>query len=183
MEDVKLIHRCNVIRVMKEDRIFGSLGWMFGAFMVSSMPSSAATFVDGVFVDSSLKTYFMSHDMSGNTTGEVAALDGALYLHSDTSESAPGYWDGGLVLWGQPVTVFLGNWIDSQNGQFRIFAAEDLDVAPPLFEIDGATSSASFTAVDVTIDQGSLTVDGNTLLKGTVILDQAQGDISMGNYE
>lgn len=130
-------------------------------------PSFAAPedFPDGIeFGDPNL---YLKPDSSGNLslTNDIDGLN----IWSGVSESGRYHFDGGLHLLGDPVRIYLGS-NSYDEGKFEVVSYHDALYAvttDPLFAVESVTNTAKFRGVDVSINSGTLTVNGSAVLTQT----------------
>ncbi len=124
---------------------------------------------DGVHLDSGGNTILDTFDAAlGSKSINLYSKTGGLFLYSDVEESAPGIGDGGVYLWGNSVNVILSHQDGyavpySKAGVFTVCDTDDFGVDPVL-TIDGVSRATAFSGSDITVDDGSLKVDGNDVL-------------------
>jgi len=112
---------------------------------------------------------------TGRASVEYATLDGGTKIYSYVKESSKGALDGGINLWGNPVSVVLATDKDDETmggsgdyGVFNIWKRSKYvstnPAAKPLFEVDSISGSAVFDSVNVSVNNGSLSVGGSPVV-------------------
>ena len=100
--------------------------------------------------------------------GELSLTNGlgSIYQWSDTTETSRYDYQGGLHLLGDPVRIYLGTTTQT-DGTFEVVPYGDALYAPSnpaLFSIDSSADTATFNGLDVSINNGTLSVGGSTVL-------------------
>ena len=108
--------------------------------------------------------------------------NGGLTLYSGLDESVKGMGDGGITLWGNPVSIVLqsASWTD--DASFKIWNSTGYnDPSPnvPIFNIDGATQTATFSS-NVLIG-GSLSIGDALSVGGSPVLTSASAPTFLTN--
>jgi len=104
-----------------------------------------------------------------NANVSLYSTSGGLIFESTVAESFPAAGDGGINILGSPVAITLyrrdslGNFF-TDDPVFSINESETWGITDPIFEINGATKESTFSNSDVSIDDGSLKVDGSDVL-------------------
>ena len=132
---------------------------------------------DGIMLDANETSGIMpwTDPSTGRTSVQYATMNGGLNLYSYGKESSKGKQDGGINLWGNPVTIVLAtdkddetNWGSSDKGVFNIWKKSKYfstsPTAKPLFEVDSLNGTAVFDSVNVSVNNGSLSVGGSPVL-------------------
>jgi len=125
---------------------------------------------DGVHLDSSGSTVLESFEAAvSRKTAQLYSTTGGIFLATDVEESLPGNIDGGINLFGNPVTITLARrdglgTFHTNDPLFAIQESETWSSVDPIFQVNGATRASTFTDSDVAINDGSLKIDGNNVL-------------------
>lgn len=110
---------------------------------------------------------------------ELSAYDGGMVLYSGLQESVRGNFDGGITLYGNPVSILLETPSGpvANQGAFNVWKSSTYwnggVNSKPLFKIESASEVAIFESADVTINEGSLTVSGDIFTGGAKVASQA----------
>lgn len=109
-------------------------------------------------------------DPGGRWNYELFNYSGGIVISSGLAESAHGKTDGGLTVFGKPVSFVLGT-NDGTGGTFAVWDETDYYNGStyyfPAFKIDTTANTAVFNGVNVSVTNGSLSVAGNLNLTGT----------------
>jgi hypothetical protein len=142
---------------------------------LGSVPLQAAPapFYEGISLNStSHMGLFPSTLPSGKTAIDLSNSNGGLFLYSYNKETSPAMMDGGITLYGNPVSVVLGtdeNWNSVwDQGSFGIWKAGKWGTGnpadKPIFEVNSLAGTTSFDSTNITVTNGSLKVGGSPVL-------------------
>jgi len=144
--------------------------------VLGSVPLQAAPepFYEGISLNAtSYAGLFPGTHPSGKTVVDFYNGNGGLYLYSYVKETAPAMMDGGITLYGNPVSVVLGtdeNWNNGtwDQGIFNVWKSGKWGTTnpadKPIFEINSLAGTTSFDSTNVTVTNGSLKVGGSPVL-------------------
>lgn len=138
-------------------------------FWLSSTPAGAQqNFPSGISIGTNPDTSFYSWHSGAKTGSSINTPWGGLILYSGMAETSRARFDGGVTLYGKPISMVLG--ADNETtgdsvGTFDIWRNDDYwstaQGLKPVFRIDTAASTADFDSVNVTISNGTLSVGGS----------------------
>ncbi len=127
----------------------------------------AQNFPIGITLGNPVNTYINNWDAGGGRrTTEFTTIAGGLVLYSEPPETSPGLLDGGITLYGNPISIIPHSSPDYNSGTFDIWKVSQYGISGglPAFRVDTSTNIASFNSVAVTIANGSLTIAGSPVL-------------------
>lgn len=136
------------------------------ALVLTGAIAQPSYLLDGILFDVNGDSW-IKPDTNGSTT--------SLLMETMTGEIAIASWkkgnhaanDGGVLLYGSPISVILGaEWDGSNDSSFGIWK-ESVYYGPsgsPLFKVDGLTGNTTFTGSNVSVNSGSLSVGGSAVL-------------------
>ena len=138
------------------------------AGLVSASGQSPTPFQYGIDIGSPADLTIDSFATGTGRGAELYSYNAGMLLYSAKPESAPGNFDGGITLYGRPLSFVLGADNDPVNatvGTFDVWKLNDYwNAGTPVFRIDTNTNTAAFNAVNVTISNGTLSVGGSPVL-------------------
>jgi hypothetical protein len=148
---------------MKSRAILIIAACCLGAIPAQAQSSFPYGFTLGNPVDSHFGSWASG---SGRTTG-IGSETGGLLLYSDVKETTKSSWDGGIGLFGNPLTFVPTSgptWTD--GGTFDVWNSENYYTtgSTPVFRINTATDKATFDTLEVNVTNGSLKVGGSAVL-------------------
>lgn len=146
--------------------------WALSVIAVSCVGAVSAqtpqNFPSGITIGGAPDSYFDSWSAGGSrTTTEITSMSGGLVLYSDVKETALGLLDGGIAMYGNPLTFVPASSPDwNAGGTFDVWNPTDYGngTSTPVFRIDTGASIANFNTLDITITNGTLTVAGSPAL-------------------
>lgn len=156
------------------------------AGLSSASGQSPTPFQYGIEIGSPADLTIDSFATGTGRGAELYSYNAGMVLYSAKPESAPGNFDGGITLYGRPLSFVLAADYDPVNatvGTFDVWKLNDYwSAGTPVFRIDTAANSAAFNNVNVTISGGTLSVGGSPVLTSAaasaVYLTPAQANAS-----
>ncbi|GAA5120835.1 hypothetical protein JIN84_06080 [Luteolibacter yonseiensis] len=140
--------------------------------LVAGQSASAvpANLHEGFFLDSGENSGLWPTAWAGRNNFQLFSYSGGVSIYSAVSESSRGAWDGGVTLFGKPISFVLGAESETDTGTFDVWRYNPYFAGSgysPVFRIDTAANTAAFNSVNVSVTGGSLSVTGGLNLTGT----------------
>lgn len=139
-------------------------------FLPVAARGQAALFEDGIAFDMDESTFiygFWNAPELDRRNVELSAYNGGLYLRGWKQETARGRFDGGVSVFGNPISLVLSDDDNVNHGSFSVWSGTkyaSTGADKPFFQIDGDANVAAFHGVAVTVTNGSLSVAGSPVV-------------------
>jgi hypothetical protein len=154
---------------MKLQTIFPALVVAFSDVSIIEA-QTVQNFPFGVEFGYPARSFINSGDIGSNRSfSQFFSLNGGLILYSDPKETARGQYDGGIALWGDPISIIPASGPLYETGTFDVWRGTDYEnhanpACQPVFRIDTGADTANFDSLAVSITNGSLSIAGSPAL-------------------
>jgi hypothetical protein len=155
------------------------------AAMTANVSAVPAAFLEGFYLDSGNTSYLYPFSIGAGanlrTNLEFATTNGGITMYSGRDETAPAMTDGGITLFGSPISMVLySSESGVDNSSFNVWKGSAWGVSQPLLKINALNGGTTFTNSNVTINNGSLTVNGAITSGGnSVVTASSTGQINL----
>lgn len=148
---------------MKKRSIYTLTIYILATFPLLAQPEE---FLDGIVFDSSQNSRLMGYKNGLADNISLESSSGEISIFS-WKKGTHGLNDGGVLLYGSPISVVLGSFFDgTDDSTFDVWKESEfgLSATNPLFRIDGLSGNTTFTGSNVSINGGTLSVGGSQVI-------------------